>query len=315
MTDTLLAGQEGAAENGAEEGAGASSGANGAEGQAGGAEGAGGGQSGSEGASGAGGDDWRARLSGGDEKLLGYLGRLPSEKAVVERLKKHEDDLKAGKYLKPLPENATDKEIAEYRAQNGVPEKAEGYLDKLPDGLVVGDDDRPAVNTFIEAMHALHAPRPIVEAALGAYYKLAEQQQADEVDRIAEAKETSILALRDEWGADYKRNLNAVDSFLKTLPEDVAAALSGGTDADGIPLANSAPVIKWLAAQALEANPLSTVVPGAGANQASAVQDEIAKLEAMMQDRKSEYWTGPNSDKNRARLRELYEAKEKLKGQ
>ena len=39
--------------------------------------------------------DWRARLSGGDEKLLGYLARVPSEKALVERLKKHDDDLKA----------------------------------------------------------------------------------------------------------------------------------------------------------------------------------------------------------------------------
>ncbi len=257
------------------------------------------------------GADWRARLSGGDDKLLGYLARVPSEKALVERLKRHDDDIKAGKYLKPLPENATAEELAAYRKQYGVPDKPEGYLETLPSGLVVGDDDRPAVDAFLAEMHATNAPKPAVDAALAAYYKIADEQAAAEVERINVAKEESVHALRTEWGADYKRNLNAVDSLIATMPADAAQALMGGTDASGLPIASNPQVIQWLAAIAMEQNPLNTVVPGVGTNQASAVADEIASIKSLMGNRDSKYYKGPEAAKMQERYRQLLEAQEK----
>jgi hypothetical protein len=259
-------------------------------------------------------DDWRSRLAGDDKKLLGYLARVPSEKELVARVKKHDDDLKAGKYLKPLGDAPTDEELAAWRGAIGVPEKPEGYMEKLPEGLVVGDDDKPYVDKFLESMHAANAPPALTNAALETYYAIVEEQVAAQSEAENAAKSESIEALREEWGGDYKRNLNVMHGFLDTLPEAVADAFRHGKGADGVPLGYNADVLKWLTAQAMEANPVATVVPGAGANQASAIADEMAALEAKMGNRQSDYWKGPTAAKQQARYLELATAREKLKG-
>lgn len=258
-------------------------------------------------------DDWRARLAGDDKKLLGYLARVPSERELVARVKKHDDDIKAGKYLKPLGDDATDEEKAVWRAALGVPEKPEGYMEKLPEGLVVGDDDKPYVDKFFEKMHGADAPPGLTAAALDAYYEIVEEQAAAEAEAANAVKSESIEALREEWGADYKRNLNAMHGLLDTLPEPVADAFRHGKGADGMPLGYNAEVIKWLTGLALEANPLATVVPGGGTNQATAVAEEMAALEAKMGNRQSDYWKGPKAASQQARYLELVEASEKLK--
>lgn len=256
-------------------------------------------------------DDWRVRASGGDEKLLGYLARVPSEKALVETLKRYNDDMKAGKFLKPLSDNPTDEEIAAHRKATGVPEAADGYLQSLPDGLVVGDDDKPFVEKFLTNMHASNAPPAMVNAALETYYSIVEEQVAAQAEAEHAAQQAGVEDLRTEWGPDYRRNLNAMHAHLDTLPEAVANAFRFGKGADGLPLGYNPAVLKWLAAQALEANPLSTVVPGAGANQAGAIADEIAKIETAMRTDRSAY---NRDEKMQARYRELIGARLKLEG-
>lgn len=252
--------------------------------------------------------DWRARLAGGDEKLLGYLGRYQSERAFVEAAKKDREALRA-RQAHRLADNPTGEELAEYRRQHGVPDTPEGYLALLPDGLVVGDDDRPYVDRFLAEMHALHAPPALTGAALDAYYAIVEDQAAARSEMEAEARAESTEILRAEWGADYKRNLNAMHAHLDTLPEPVAEAFRFGRHADGVPLGYDAEVLKWLAGLALEANPLSTVVPGGGAGRASAVADEIAAIEGVMRRDRAAY----NGDEGmQARYRELLSARERL---
>jgi hypothetical protein len=256
--------------------------------------------------------DWRARLAGDDKKLLGYLGRIPSEKAVIERLKKHEDDIKAGRYLKPLGEDATDEDRAAWRQVLGVPEKPEGYSENLPEGLVVGDDDKPYVDKFFEAMHAADAPPALTAAAIETYYGIVEEQIAAQSEAENAAKNQSIEALREEWGPDYRRNLNVMHGYLDTLPEAVADAFRGGKGADGLPLGFNAEVLKWLTAKAMEENPIATVVPGAGANQASAIADELAAIRERMRTDRAGY---NRDEKQQERYRELITAELKLKAQ
>jgi hypothetical protein len=255
-------------------------------------------------------DDWRARLAGDDKKLLGYLARVPSEKDLVARVKKHDDDIKAGKYLKPLGENPTDEEKAEWRKQLGVPEKPEDY--RLADGTVVGEDDKPFVDKFLGSMHEAGAPPAVVQAAIDTYYGIVEEQVAAEAEIANTAKSESIEALREEWGGDYKRNLNAMHGYLDTLPDAVAAAFRTGKGSDGVPLGYNPDVLKWLTAQALEANPLSTVVPGTGAKQATAIADEIAQIKQVMATDRARY---DKDEGMQARYRELLDAQLKLKGQ
>lgn len=260
-------------------------------------------------------DDWRESLAGEDKDLAKFLGRFHSQDAAFKKFKEQHDDMRSGKFIKPLPENPTDDELADYRAQVGVPSEAAGYLEKLPDGLVVGDDDKPFVEKFVENMHGANAPQSSVSAALDAYYKIVEDQEASESEAANEAKNASIEALRDEWGPDYKRNLNIMNSHLETMPEAVKEVFTHGRMPDGTPVGFNAEVLKWVTGQAMEVNPVATVVPGAGSNQAGAISDELATLEKMMGDRNSDYWKGSNATKNQARYVELVEANEKLKSQ
>ena len=258
-----------------------------------------------------GGDDWRAEMAGEDKDLMGFLGRFHSKDAALKQFKKMNDDIRKGVYRKPLGADPTEDEMAAYRADFGVPDKPEGYLDKLPDGLVVGDDDRPFIDKFLVAMHGSNAPASVTSAAIDAYYGIVEEQNAAEMEANDNAKRSGEDALRGEWGAEYRRNLNVVGNHLQSLPEEVQGALMEGRGGDGIALMNNPHVLKWLASVALEANPLATVVPGAGANQAQAIGEEIATIENLMRTNRAAY----NRDTaKQERLRELYGAREKLGG-
>lgn len=255
------------------------------------------------------GKDWRVDLARGDAALEKFLGRYASPDAAIKKLKEFNDDFKAGKYRKPLSEDATDEELAAYRKEIGVPDAPDGYYEALPEGLVVGEDDKPYVGKFMEAMHGKNAPPEVVNAALDSYYAILQEQAEEQAESAREAERAGTDLLREEWGADYRRNLNAVKSHLETLPEAVANAITNGRAPDGTPIGSSAPVIKWLADIALEANPLATVVPGAGSNQAGAIADEIADIEKTMRENRAAY---NKNEKMQARYLELIDARLKL---
>lgn len=258
--------------------------------------------------------DWRTHWAGGDDKALKLAGRYQSPKALLDAHMKLQAKLSSGKVIEPLGEDATDEDRANYRKALDIPAAPEDYLKKLPDGLVVGEDDKPFVDQFLTKMHGANAPQAAANAALDAYYAIVEDQQAAHLEAVANAKKVCEDALREQWGGpgEYRRNENILQNYVSGLPEAVREAFDKGTDPDGMPLGYNPEFRAWLVGKAIEENPIATVVPGAGANQASAIADEIAKWEGMMRDKDSEYWNGPSSDKNRARLRELYEAREKL---
>ena len=265
--------------------------------------------------------DWRSRLAGDDDTLKGFLGRYQSEKAFVEAAKKDRDAIRT-KQVPKLADDATPEEIAAFRKDMGIPEKPEDY--KLSDGLVIGADDKPYVDEFLKNMHGANAPPEMVNAAIETYYDIVEGQMADEVEAIQKHKVEADDLLRKEWGPEYRRNINVVNGFVQNLPAEISEIIGGrhdekgnlvaiGRDADGMPLADNPAIINWLARLALEANPLSTVAPGGGANQVSAVADEIATLRGLMGNRNSEYWKGPKAEANQARYQQLVEAQSKMR--
>ena len=263
-------------------------------------------------------DDWRAALVGEDEKLLKFLGRFQSAKAFAEAAHKNVQ-LVRDRTGHKLPENPSEAELAEYRKQNGIPETPAGYHEKLDD-LIVGDDDKPFVNQYFEAMHKLHAPPGLAKAGLSVYYGIVEEQALAQAERDSEVNQQGVDVLREEWGGDYRRNLTAISNYAATLPEPVREMLVGkdmgngirdfSRMPDGTRLGDNPEVLKWLASVALEANPLATVVPGAGANQASSIAEEMAAIEKTMRENRGAY---NKDEKMQARYRELIEAQQKQK--
>jgi len=73
---------------------------------------------------------------------------------------------------------------------------------------------------------------------------------------------------------------------------------------------NHPDMARWLAMNARTINPVATVVPGAGANIAGAIDDEITSIEKMMRTDRQAY---NKDEKMQARLRELYGARERAK--
>ena len=251
--------------------------------------------------------DWRVPLAGDDEKLKNFLGKYTTLEALASDAKKKNDELLRRAGMK-LPENPTDEEMAAFRKEQGIPDTAAGYLEALPDGLVVGDDDRPYVDQFIEAMHGVNAPKGAVDAALTAYYSIVDGQNQAAIEADSEARNVSDSALRDEWGGDYKRNMNVVKGYLETLPETVREALDTARGADRATLGNNADIIKWVASLALQANPHATVVPSLGQTAVNQIADEIEAIEKIMGT--PAYF---KDEKKQARYRELVEARERMK--
>lgn len=252
-------------------------------------------------------DDWRQKMAGGDAKLLKQLETFTSPADVYKAHRALQQKLSSGEYKKAtaLPENATEEQLAEWRKENGIPEKPEDYDTSLPDGLVIGEDDKPVVDEVLKAMHAAHAPPAVVKAALSTYFTLQENHRAAMAEQDNNTLSATVEELRGEWGPEYKRNQNAIAAYLDTLPEEFRDNLIGARLADGTKLLGNAAGVRFLAQLAREANPAITAFPGSS-NPAKSIEDELKSLNIGS----DEYW---NSPEKQQRARELFALQEKLK--
>ena len=259
-------------------------------------------------------EDWRAKLAGGDDAALKRMERYKSPVEVARALIAAQTRIASGELTTKLPADATEAQVAEYRKANGIPEKAEGYLEKLPNGLVIGEDDKPIVASFLASMHGKNVAPEVVGEAISWYYKVQEAQIADRKKADAEFRLKSEDALRAEWGADYHSNRNSARAFLDTAPPSEDGTpfrdlLLKARLGDGTAFGDNPAAMKWLARLAAEANPAGFISPGAGGSQADSVDEEIRKIEGLMRTDRAAY----NRDtKMQERYRQLLRAQEKL---
>lgn len=258
-------------------------------------------------------DDWREKISAGDEKMLEKLKRYGSPKAVAEALAQVQEKISKGEFKRPLADDATDEQKAEWRKENGIPDTFEGYELKLGDGYVVGDAEKPMINEFLKAMHEDNTLPAVVNKALTTYYKLVEQEKAalDTVDnsRYAETEKT----LKQEWGRDYDTNKSLVMQHIENiLPADQVDNFLSGRLANGELIENSPAVLRALLGAALQINPGATLVSGEGERGHTQITDEIAGYEKMLRENPTEYWKGPKAEQHQERYRNLLSAKAKL---
>lgn len=254
-------------------------------------------------------DNWRDLAAGTDEKARKLLDRYADPGALVTAYRNLQAKVSSGEIKLKLGENATPEELAEWREANGIPKDETGYV--MPEGITVGEADKPLVDTMLKAMHGLNIEGKAATGMVGAYFKMREA----EADAMAQADvandDTCATTLREEWGADYRRNANAARAMLDSMPPEVSEAFSTFRDAKGVAALHNPAIFRWLAQTSRTLNPLATVVPP-GENQAKAVSDEIASWEKKMGDRSSDYWKGPNAEKNQQRYRELVDARDRL---
>jgi hypothetical protein len=256
--------------------------------------------------------DWRKDVAGTDEKLLKRLERYQDPKAAVAALISLQNELSSGKYKRAdPPKDATPEQMNQWRTENGLPTEAKGYLEKLPDGLVIGEADKPIFESLMGDLHKINA-EPKVAHAIATWYNDFNQKQeaaiaAADVANAAATAET----LKTEWGADYTANTNLRAQILATAPAEVQEAFTTARLADGTLLGEHPHISRWLVQMQREINPLATLMPN-GIDGPKAVADEISSIEKLMGNNYSEYWQGPKSGPMQARYRELITARDKL---
>jgi hypothetical protein len=250
-------------------------------------------------------------MAGGDPAELKRLQRFTSEEAAFKSFREMEKRFSAAKFKTELPENPTEDQIANYRRDNGIPEAPDKYELKLEEGLVVGEADKPIVDTFLKEMHAAHAPASVVSAAVNAYYKILGDQHAAEIDEAKLAKLAAQDELRATWGGDYRSNVNLMNATLSSMPATLKDRFSSAKLGDGSFAFNDAEFCEWFAGLSREINPAGTTVPGGADSQLQSIQSELSKF-AEQRRKDINAWQNPANAATRARERELLSAQEKL---
>lgn len=252
--------------------------------------------------------DWRAEAAGEDDKFKSQLERFDSLGSFANSFREAQQKISSGQLKDPLPDNATDEQIKHYREANGIPLEASGYTENLPDGLVLGEEDKEIFSSFAEALHSVNAPPEIAHKAIEWYNGFAEQQQ----DAMAEIDHEHHMEtedfLRQEWGTDYRTNINVIGAMLeKDMGEDVRTAFMNARAPDGRALMNIPGMMEWLAGKArAEMHPMS--MPNQTNDPRQTVDDEIAEIEKVMREDRQAY---NKDEKMQARLRQLYDIRAK----
>lgn len=253
-------------------------------------------------------ENWREVAAGDDAKKLARLQRFTDPQKAMDALIEAQNKIRAGEFAKPLAADATDEQKAEWRAANGVPAMPEAYFEKLPDGLVIGEDDQPLFQDFAKDMHELNMPAPMMHKAVAWYYSMQEKAIEDRTAKDQQEAATVTEALKDEWGHDFKANKNHVVAHVEaTFGKELGQQLMDATLPNGTRLFNHPDVIKAFASTARELNPVGLIAPAGQESVGSTVEAELSGLKKMMGNRNSEYWKGPDAEKNQARYRQLIE--------
>ncbi len=227
-------------------------------------------------------------------KELDRLKRFNSPNEVYRSNRELEKKMSSGEFKKPLGKDAKPEEVAAWRKENGIPEKPEDYLAgvKLKDGIVIGEQDRPYVDKFLQNLHAANASPEAVNQALNTYYDMVQDITVERLANFEKAKDTTFSALTQEWGTEYNKNINILQSFADSLPNGAGKHLLEGFGNDGIPLFSNPDVVRGILAVAKQANPGFTLSLPGGQSDVKSIESRKSELTKMMGDPMSAYWKG-----------------------
>jgi hypothetical protein len=228
-------------------------------------------------------DDWRDKFAGGDEKERKLLDRYASPDAIWKKARELEKKLSSGKFRADLPENATPEQIAAYRRDMGVPEDGK-YDTGLGGGFVWSDGDRENLDFFAKKAHELNMPQAEFKKSLSIYAAMQQAQLAKTAEQDKSFRQQAQHELIAEFGADYRGNMNRLESLFSGAPSEVTDKLFNARMADGRYLGDDPAVLKWFISQAREMFPGETVIPAPAGDVRSAAERLAGYQKRMSED-------------------------------
>jgi hypothetical protein len=153
-------------------------------------------------------DNWRELMAGDDEELLKQLQRTTDPKKLGTRFKDLYAKVRAGVHETDEVAPPKDEEaLKEWRKERGIPEDATGY--EIPEEIqkVMTEADKPIAADFMEFMHGKNWTPDKVAEGLEWYASFQQKIAEDRAAADNDARETLEETLREEWGADFKPNM------------------------------------------------------------------------------------------------------------
>lgn len=257
-------------------------------------------------------EDWRAKVSGGDEKELARLQRMGSPADVWKAYRALEAKISSGQLKSGLKADATPEEIAAWRKENGLPETPEGYQPKLPNGMVPGEADMPLIGGFQKTAHELGLTPEQFNKTLAWYYAEQDAYKAQQYEADTSFRREAEDSLRAEWGPAYRAEVKGIANFMEAnAPAGMADLLFNSRTADGKLIGDHPEVLRWLSSLTRQMNPMATLVPAGSADPMKAGEARITEIEQMMRTEPDKYWKNPDIQREYG---QLLEARETVRG-
>lgn len=228
--------------------------------------------------------DWRTKLAGADAKELARLERFATPGDMYKSYRALEAKLSSGELVakNPLPANATDEQKAEFRKANGIPETPDKYDIKLSDGLVVGENDKPLVDSYTKFAHEKNLTPEMVSQGVEWFLKMDQAKKAENIARDKAFHNEALDDLRATYGAEFEGNIALMGSMLDGLGEETKNAILAGRTAEGKLMGDDPQVLKGLVRLAYELNPTGKVTPNVNTSQIADIEKEMKTIESRM---------------------------------
>ncbi len=234
-------------------------------------------------------EDWQKRLAGEDEKELKQVTRYQSPEDVWKKARALERRLSSGELKTALPKDAKPEEIAAWRKDNGIPEAPEKYDLKFDSGLVIGKEDKPIIDDFLKSAHGRHYTPEQAKGAIEWFMNDRERQTRERQEKDEKERVSTLDVLNQEYGGQYRRNINLVEGVLSKFPEKVRSSLMSARMPDGSAVFNNPDIVRGFVALALEVNPAGIVVPNGGGDLGKSMTDRYGEIQKYRAENRSAY--------------------------
>jgi hypothetical protein len=254
-------------------------------------------------------DDWRARVAGDDKEYLKRLERFQDPAALAKSYRELERRLSSGELRPGLKPDATPEEVSAWRKANGIPESVNDYKVSLPDGVVLGEAEKPLVDSFKEAALTSNMTPDQVNKAMAWFFDMSQKRDAEQYQADQQAYVQTMEALRRDWGHEYTPRVNALRAFLtKTYGAELGNQIGMARLPDGRILGNVPEYLNATSQLRHELDPYATVMPSGTLDPAKAGEDRIKEIEGIMRTDPQKYWKTPDLQNE---LAALYDARVK----
>jgi hypothetical protein len=247
-------------------------------------------------------DSWRQEILGGEEyiksnadasKELERLQNFKSPNDIYKSFRSIEKEFSKRAPRMEFKEGMSEADLAKYRQQEGIPNSPKEYKLEFDNGLVVGENDKPLVDGFLDYAHKKNMPESYVKSAIEWYLSDAENSSAKMAQMENDHKLQTLSSLKAEWGPEFQGNINAINELFIDAPE-IKDILLTARGPDGLPIGNVDSVIRWAVGLSKKVNPMASFTLPGGENGFKALESRLGELKNIMTTDRERWFKSPD---------------------